>query len=60
VDCGQFLFIGMQNGTIGYEDKRRIVHLNSADVDDIVEIKYEAVGVIYEAVSNWDDLLHRG
>jgi hypothetical protein len=41
------MFIGMEKGTIGYKDESRIVHLYSTDVDDIVEIKYQAVGVVY-------------
>lgn len=41
------MFIGVEKGTIGYEDKSRVVHLHSADIDDVVEIEYEAVGIIY-------------
>jgi hypothetical protein len=41
------MFIGMEKGTVRYENESRIVHLYSADVDNTVEIKYEPVGVIY-------------
>lgn len=39
--------IGLKKGTIGYEDESGLVHLHSADIDNVVEIEYEPVGVVY-------------
>ena len=41
------MFICMEESTFRDEDESRMVHLHSADVDNVVEIKYETVGIIY-------------
>jgi hypothetical protein len=41
------MLVGMEERTLRDEDESRMVHLHSADVDNVVEIEPEAVGVIY-------------
>lgn len=47
MDCGKFMFIGTEERAVRDEDESGMVHLHSADVDNVVEIESEAVGVIY-------------
>ena len=53
------MFIGLKKSTGRYEYERGFVHLHSADVDNVVDIKYEPVGVVYQAVDKWDEFLDR-
>ena len=38
----------MEKRTIWNEDESRVVHLHSADINDVVKIEYEAVSVVYQ------------